>query len=132
MAVPTIMTPGHKISIRDHDALVEVRVDGHTLASTRNAKVLIETGLPLRYYIPRADVVATLSRTETGSHCPFKGDASYWSVRAGDAVMKDVAWSYEEPIPDAKPIAGRVAFFNERVDIVLDGAVQERPRTPWS
>jgi uncharacterized protein (DUF427 family) len=126
------VTSGHQISILDHDTLVEVHVDGETLASTRRAKVLHETGLPPRYYIPREDVRAMLTRTETRTHCPFKGDASYWSARAGDQRLDDIAWSYEEPIPDAAPIASHVAFFNERVDIVVDGTLQDRPTTPWS
>jgi uncharacterized protein (DUF427 family) len=126
------MTPGHQISIRDHDGLVEVRVDGHVLASTRRAKVLLETGLPPRYYIPRDDVQAPLTATETRTNCPFKGDASYWSTRTGEGPLDDVAWSYEQPIPQAEPIGGHVAFFNERVDLVVDGEAQERPTTPWS
>lgn len=126
------VTAGHRISITDRDALVEVRVDGQTLASTRGVKVLDETGLPPRYYIPRDDVRVALSPSDTRSHCPFKGDASYWSVRAGDLALDDIAWSYEQPIPDAASIAGRVAFFNERVDIIVDGTQQERPTTPWS
>src|SRR5437660_1332560 len=126
------MTAGHQISIDDHEALVEVRVDGQTIASTRRAKVLMETGLPPRYYIPREDVGVALTPNDTSTHCPFKGDASYWSASAGDQVLEAVAWSYEQPIPAAAAIAGRVAFFNERVDILVDGALQERPQTPWS
>lgn len=111
---------------------MEVRLDGQTLASTRRAKVLDETGLPPRYYIPREDVQVSLSPSNSASHCPFKGDASYWSARTGDLVLGDIAWSYEQPIPDAAPIAGLVSFYNERVDIVVDGALQDRPTTPWS
>jgi uncharacterized protein (DUF427 family) len=126
------VTPGHQISIRDHDGLVEVLVDGETLAGTRRAKVLLETGLPPRYYVPREDVRVVLTPSETRTHCPFKGDASYWSTRAGDQPLDDIAWSYEQPIPDAAPIVSHVAFFNERVDIVIDGTLQERPITAWS
>jgi uncharacterized protein (DUF427 family) len=126
------VTPGHQISIRDHDALVEVRVDGETVASSRKSKVLLETGLPPRYYLPREDVRAELTPSETRTSCPFKGDASYWSAHTDGRVLDDIAWSYEEPIPDAAPIASHVAFFNERVDILVDGERQERPTTPWS
>lgn len=127
------VTPGHQIQIRDLDVLVEVRTGGETVASTKRAKVLLETGLPPRYYVPRDDVRSELLEpTETSSHCPFKGQASYWSVRTGDGVVADLAWSYEEPIPDATPIAGHVCFFNERVDVLLDGELQDRPQTPWS
>jgi uncharacterized protein (DUF427 family) len=127
------VTPGHQIQIVELDALVEVRTGGETVASTKRAKVLHETGLPPRYYVPRDDVRSELlAPTETSTHCPFKGQASYWSVRTGDGVVTDLAWSYEEPIPDAAPIAGHVCFFNERVDVFLDGELQERPQTPWS
>lgn len=126
------MSKGHRIEIRDGDIHVEVRVAGNTVASTRRAKILQETGLPPRYYIPRDDVLVDLSPTETSTTCPFKGAASYWTVGSdGDAVV-DVAWSYEEPIPEAEPIRGHVAFFDERVDVLVDGELQARPTTPWS
>jgi uncharacterized protein (DUF427 family) len=126
------MTTGHRIDIRDGDVLVEVLVGGETVARTRRAKILVETGLPPRYYIPRDDVLVVLAPTDTSTTCPFKGEASYWSVGSDGEVVADVAWSYEEPIEAADPIRGHVAFFDERVDVVLDGVPQERPTTPWS
>ena len=130
--VAPLVTNGHRIEIRDGDALVEVRVRGDTVARTSRVKVLHETGLPPRYYIPRDDVLAALTPTDTSTTCPFKGDASYWSVGSdGDAVV-DIAWSYEDPITRAEAIRGHVAFFDEHVDVLVDGALQERPTTPWS
>jgi uncharacterized protein (DUF427 family) len=128
----TAMTTGHRIDIRDGDVLVEVRVGEETVARTRRAKILDETGLPPRFYIPREDVLVELTPTDTSTTCPFKGDASYWSVRSDGEVVADLAWSYEEPIDAADAIRGHVAFFNERVDVVVDGVLQERPTTPWS
>jgi uncharacterized protein (DUF427 family) len=95
--------------------------------------VIFETGLPPRWYLPREDVREGLfipSDTRTG--CAYKGFASYWSVRVGDRVESDLAWCYPEPRREVTPITGMIAFFNERVDVELDGELQERPFTPWS
>ncbi|HZO79831.1 MAG TPA: DUF427 domain-containing protein [Solirubrobacteraceae bacterium] len=66
------------------------------------------------------------------SHCPYKGQAEYWSVRAGDNAYKDLAWSYPTPLPESQKIAGLIAFYNEKVDIYLDGELQQRPSTKFS
>ena len=66
------------------------------------------------------------------THCPYKGQAEYWSVRAGDTVHDDLAWSYRTPLPESQKIAGLVAFYNEKVDIYLDGELQERTSTKFS
>jgi uncharacterized protein (DUF427 family) len=66
------------------------------------------------------------------SRCPYKGTARYWSVQAGGHLYRDVAWSYPEPVVECPRITGLVAFFNERVDLVVDGVLEERPHTPWS
>jgi uncharacterized protein (DUF427 family) len=73
-----------------------------------------------------------LEPTATTSACPYKGVASYWSVHAGGAIHADLAWSYKLPIPECPKIENLIAFFNERVDIEVDGERQERPITPWS
>ena len=70
--------------------------------------------------------------TATVSHCPYKGQAQYWSARIGDRLVDDLAWSYRSPLPESQKVAGMIAFFNERVDLVIDGEPQERPRTPFS
>lgn len=66
------------------------------------------------------------------TQCPYKGTVRYWSVRAGGELHRDVVWSYPEPVPECRRIAGLVCFFNEKVDMVIDGVPQPRPHTPWS
>ncbi|WP_219467515.1 DUF427 domain-containing protein [Nonomuraea rhizosphaerae] len=110
---------------------VVVEIGGRTVAETRSPVLLFETGLPTRYYIPPADVRADLlEATATRTRCPYKGVASYWSLRDGDAdVPADVAWAYPEPIPAAAAIKDHVAFCNEAVGLVVDGVKQYRPIT---
>jgi uncharacterized protein (DUF427 family) len=124
---------GHHIVVRDEPRRVDVAVDGTPLASSTAALVLEETGLPPRYYFPRADVsMELLEATPTETVCPFKGQASYWTVRTPGKEHRDLAWSYETPIESAAQIAGRVCFYNERTDVTIDGQAQDRPETPWS
>jgi uncharacterized protein (DUF427 family) len=70
--------------------------------------------------------------SETHSHCPYKGTASYWSVEVGGRRHEDLVWTYRAPLPESQKIAGLVAFFDERADVVVDGVPQDRPRTPFS
>ncbi|TMG23488.1 MAG: DUF427 domain-containing protein [Chloroflexi bacterium] len=72
------------------------------------------------------------STTDTATRCPYKGVASYWSVRAGGTVHKDLAWSFRAPIPECPKIDNLICFYNELVDLEVDGEPLERPRTPWS
>jgi uncharacterized protein (DUF427 family) len=114
------MATGHKITIAPAEAHVEVKVGGQTVAESDRVMRLEETGLPARYYIPRDDVrMDLLEATAHHSTCPFKGEASYWSVRLGDDVHENVVWSYEDPIPEAAGIRGLVCFYNERVDLTV-------------
>lgn len=106
---------------------------GVTLADSRRATLLFETPLPTRYYLPREDVAMELLRpSDRRTVCAYKGDARYWSAEVEGRLVPDLAWSYEEPRHDAVPVKGMVAFFTERLDLVLDGVPQERPLTPWS
>ena len=92
-----------------------------------------ETGLPTRWYLPAEDVRQEfLEPSETTTHCPFKGVAKYFSVRVGQALQRDLAWTYPAPIPENRRIANLIAFLNERVDLVVDGERMKRPFTPWS
>jgi uncharacterized protein (DUF427 family) len=119
----------HHLQIIESDTHVRISRDGVVLADTERPVLLKEGSLPTRYYLPREDVrMELLTSTESTSHCPFKGDARYWS--ANDVV--DIAWSYEAPIPGAERIAGLVCFYNEKVDIEVDGEAVERPKTRWS
>ncbi len=109
------MATGHKITIVPADVHVEVRLGGETLAKSDRAVRLEETGLPARYYIPRDDVRTELLRPSAHTTtCPFKGEASYWSVQVGDDVHENVVWSYEAPIPDAGGIADLMCFYRRR------------------
>jgi uncharacterized protein (DUF427 family) len=110
---------------------VRVALDGVTLADTTSPVMVFETSLPTRYYIDRSDVVfAHLEASDTQTLCPYKGvTSSYWSVRIGDAVHPDLAWSYHYPLPAVAPIAGLVAFYNEKVDITVGGMDLPRPNT---
>jgi uncharacterized protein (DUF427 family) len=113
---------------------VRVELDGVRLAESATPVIVFETGLPPRYYLPRTAVDFTaLVPSETVTACPYKGrTTAYWSVRAGGTLHADLAWSYDFPTRELLPIAGLVSFYNEKVDIFLDGEPLDRPRTPFS
>ena len=112
---------------------MRAELDGVVLADSTNARVLFEAGLPPRWYIPKVDLrMDLLVPTDTATHCPYKGQAQYWAVRVGDRLVQDLAWSYCTPLPESQKIAGLVAFYNERVDLFIDGNLQERPVTKFS
>jgi uncharacterized protein (DUF427 family) len=121
--------PFHRIDIVHSSRHVRVELDGQALAESTEPYLLFEPPLPVRYYLPREDVRTDLLRpSETTSFCAYKGQASYWSLENAD----DVAWTYSQPHREAAEVSGRLAFFNERVDVVVDGKPLERPITPWS
>jgi uncharacterized protein (DUF427 family) len=113
---------------------IRVQLDDTVLADTVAPVLLFETGLPTRYYIDASDVnFEHLEPSDTQTLCPYKGTTSgYWSVRAGDALHQDLAWTYHYPLPAVAPIAGMVAFYNEKLDIIVDGAALPRPKTQFS
>jgi uncharacterized protein (DUF427 family) len=120
--------PYHRIDVLPASGLVKVSMDGEPLAESERAMVLFESSLPPRWYLPREDVVAELEPSDTLTRCPYKGLASYYSVKGG----KDLIWYYPDPLPEALRIRDLLCFFNERVDISIDGELQERPESPWS
>jgi uncharacterized protein (DUF427 family) len=125
--------PYHRVDILDTSRRVRVLVNGEVVADTEGARALFETGLPTRWYIPPEDVrfeLLAASEKETG--CAYKGFAGYWSVDAGGGREDDVVWAYREPRREAERIKDYLAFFDERVDVELDGELQERPVTHWS
>ncbi|TXN29007.1 DUF427 domain-containing protein [Lacisediminihabitans profunda] len=124
--------PYSRIDIRTSSRRVQVAVDGRILADSTRAMLLYETLLPVRFYFPPDDVLVELEPSDTRSWCAYKGEASYSSVRMPDRLERDIAWRYESPLDDALRVSGQVAFFDERVDIVVDGAARARPITPWS
>ena len=112
---------------------VRVEIAGEVVAESRRPHALFETTLPTRWYLPADDVrMDLLQPSDAVSQCPYKGTARYWSVRAGGDLHGDVVWSYPDPIPENPRIAGLLCFFNERVDLTIDGELQSRPHTPWS
>ncbi|MBW0018845.1 MAG: DUF427 domain-containing protein [Mycobacterium sp.] len=113
---------------------VRVELDGLPLADARSAVLLFETGLPTRYYIDPTDIAFEhLEPSPTQSLCPYKGVTSdYWSVRVGDTVHQDLAWTYHYPLPAVAAIANLIAFYNEKVDIIIDSTRLDRPRTKFS
>jgi uncharacterized protein (DUF427 family) len=120
MEVEAGMNPGHVVTIAPADLHVVVRVGGETVAETERPVLLEETGMPTRYYLPREDVRMDLLRaTNFQTECPFKGQASYWTLDLGGATHDGIAWSYETPIPTAEGIAGLLCFYNDRVELVV-------------
>ena len=111
---------------------VEVGLDGTVLAATDAALLLLETHLPTRYYVPPADVRVPLAPSDTRSTCAYTGHASYLSTADGRPEGRDIAWTYRNPLDDALRVRDRVAFWNERTDIRVDGELLPRPVTPWS
>jgi uncharacterized protein (DUF427 family) len=115
--------PFHRVDVRLTQRPVRIEAGGETLAETTRARLVFETGLPTRFYVPREDVRAELRPSARRTYCPYKGEASYWSFAAGE----DLAWSYEQPLPDMPQLKGLVAFWDERVDVFLDGERRGRP-----
>lgn len=125
--------PYHRVDVLSSSRHVRVLVDGELAADSRNPRLLFETGLPVRYYLPKLDVrMDLLTSTPTSSVCPYKGTAQYWSLTVNGTVHKDLVWGYREPIPEAAKIAGLVCFYNEKVDIEVDGVALARPITPFA
>ena len=104
---------------------IRVEVDGITVADSRRPRILFETGLPPRYYLPLTDMRMDLLRpSDSETHCPYKGTASYWSVDTGRAEHRDIVWTYRFPLPESQKIAGLACFYTEKVDLFVDGELQ--------
>ena len=125
--------PYSRVDILASSRHVRVDLDGITVADSRQPRILFETGLPARYYLPLTDVRMDLLRASaTQSHCPYKGMATYWSVDTGQAVHTDVVWIYRAPLPESQKVAGLACFYDEKVTVYLDGEKQEQPHTKFS
>jgi len=126
--------PYKRVDVLPSSRHVRIVLGGVSIADTRRPQLLLETGLPTRYYLPEQDVrMELLEPTETTTRCPYKGQATYWSARIGEKVFKDIVWSYREPLPACSPIASSLCFFNERVDaIYVDNEPLPVPKTIWS
>jgi uncharacterized protein (DUF427 family) len=125
--------PYTRVDILASSRHVRVVVDGVTLAESHQPRILFETGLPPRYYLPLADVRQDqLVPSASESSCPYKGTASYWTVQVGDKRYEDLVWMYRWPLPESQKVAGLACFYNEKVDLYVDGELQPRPRTHFS
>jgi uncharacterized protein (DUF427 family) len=125
--------PYHRVDILASSRHVRVELDGVTVAESRQPRILFETGLPARHYLPLTDVRMDLLRPSgTVTHCPYKGAAGYWSVDTGQRAHTDIVWIYRTPLPESQKIAGLACFYDEKADVYLDGELQARPRTPFS
>jgi uncharacterized protein (DUF427 family) len=125
--------PYHRVDVLNSSRNVKIVVEGEVVAETNKPRLLFETGLPTRYYIPKIDVrLDLLEPTDTVTACPYKGQARYWSVRVGDHMAKDLVWSYPTTIAECPKIEDMLSFYNEKVDLYVDGELQARPITPWS
>lgn len=125
--------PHKRVDALQSSRHVVVEVDGEILAESRSPFLLFETNLPVRYYLPRGDVrLELLTRTDKQTRCPYKGVASYWSAEAAGRTLEDIAWTYPNPIRENPQLQDLVCFFNERVDITVDGERSDRPETHWS
>lgn len=114
---------GHTVDIHPSEHHVRVLVGGEVVAESRRPLVVRETGHPDRFYLPCEDVRAeALEPSEKQTRCPFKGEASYVSVKAGGTEVPDAAWTYPAPITDVAPIAGHLSFYpSEQVTVEVDG-----------
>ncbi len=124
--------PFHRVDVRLSSRHVRIELDGELLAESSRPRLVFETKLDPRFYLPREDVVAALEPSPTRTICAYKGEAVYFSLEVGGRAMTDIAWSYEAPLPDAAELASYVSFYDERVDVRVDGELRERPQTPWS
>jgi uncharacterized protein (DUF427 family) len=126
--------PYHRVDVLNSSRHVRVVVGGEVVADSRRPRLLFETGLPTRYYLPRMDVRMDLLRpSDTVTACPYKGRTVHFDLVLGDRTWSDVAWSYPFPIPECPKIENLVCFYDERVDAIeVDGALQPRPTTPWA
>jgi uncharacterized protein (DUF427 family) len=112
---------------------VRVEVEGVVVAESDRAKFLYETGLPTRYYLPKTDVhFEYLEETDTATACPYKGTARYWSIKVNETTHTDVVWGYDAPLKESMEVAGMVSFYNEKLDIYVDGVREDKPKTKFS
>lgn len=121
--------PFTRIDVLRSSRHVRIESEGQILAESNRPMLLFETLLPVRFYLPREDVVVRLEPSDTATYCAYKGRASYFSVPNGP---RDIAWTYHEPLHDAEPVGDRICFFDERLDVIVDGKRRDRPATPWS
>jgi uncharacterized protein (DUF427 family) len=122
--------PYHRVDVLRSSRHVRIELAGQVVAESSRPCLLFETGLPTRYYLPKQDVrMDLMEASRKTTQCPYKGIAVYWTMRDGP---RDILWGYPFPIPECPKIENLVSFFNEKVDIYVDGDLQARPSTQWS
>jgi uncharacterized protein (DUF427 family) len=125
--------PFHRVDVRRSSRHVRVELEGQVLAESTRPSMVFETSLPVRHYLPPEDVDTTLFETSpTVSACAYKGVAAYRSLVLPERTVPDLVWTYADPLPDAVAITGLLCFFEERVDMIVDGVRRDRPVSPWS
>lgn len=131
-------SPYTRVDVLPSSRQVTVTIDGTVVAESSRPSILYETGLPPRYYLPAEDVRQDLlTATDTSTACPYKGVARYWNVTVSNAegeavVHEDIVWGYDDPLPESADVKGMVCFYNEKVDITVDGESSSRPVTKFS
>lgn len=126
--------PYKRVDVLQSSRHVKVVIAGETVADSQKPRLLFETNHPVRYYLPQADVrMDLLVPSATRSRCPYKGAASYWSVKIGDRLYEDMVWGYTEPVPECPKVERLLCFFHERgADIYVDGEAIPPPQTKWA
>ncbi len=125
--------PNYEVHIEPEPAHIRVLVGDTVVADTQNAVAVTETRHRPVLYLPREDLEESLlSATETTTHCPFKGDASYWSVTTSEGTLIDVMWSYLTPFDECLPLQGYVSFYTDRVQLEIDGELQAKVGPGWT
>jgi uncharacterized protein (DUF427 family) len=118
--------PYHRVDVRPSSRHIRVELNGELLAESTRPSLLFETNLPTRFYLPPDDLVANLQSSDKLTYCAYKGEASYLSHDS----LPNLAWTYRSPLPDAVQIKGMVAFYDDLVDVTVDGVLRERPSSP--
>ena len=124
--------PYHRVDVRQSSRHVRVSLGGEVLAESARTRLIFETSLPPRWYFPLEDVVADLQASELQTTCAYKGRAIYRSYAAAGPEGENLAWLYRQPFENAAPVADQLAFFDERIDLDVDGERGPRPLTPWA
>jgi uncharacterized protein (DUF427 family) len=117
------------VDIRRSSRQVRVELDGVLLAESSEPHLVFETSLPARFYVPREDVVPEWWHTDRRTRCAYKGEAVYLALEVNGSERGDLAWSYENPLPEAAALKDLVAFFNEKVELTVDGTRRDQAQT---
>ncbi|KAL6410845.1 hypothetical protein AUP68_07277 [Ilyonectria robusta] len=125
--------PFKRVDILPSQRRVQIQVNGKIVADAASSMHLFETGLPTRYYLPLASVdQSVLRQSDLKTRCPYKGEAEYYHVVVDGKEVKDIVWYYRLPTHESAAIAGLVCFYNEKVDVILDGELQTQPRSKFA